>query len=360
MKVAILIESLGGGGEERLMVLTANELHKRNIHTQLVLVNQEGPFLDQLSPQVQIIDLAVKNPYYCFPGLFSYLRNEKPDILISTLSLVNLIALITLKLSRAKTKSVIRIANTVSQRKRAYLKKKIERYLFTRIYPWADEIIAVSNGVAEDLSEYASIPRHRIRVVYNPVITPDLLSQAEEDTHTHPWLESGQPPVIIGMGRLTEQKNFPLLINAFLKLLSKIEARLIILGEGEERDALEYLVRELNLEDKVALPGFVSNPFRYLKQASVFVLSSNWEGLPTVLIEALACGVQVVSTNCPSGPNEILAGGKYGYLTPMEDIESLSEAIHKVLNGQHKKVDHEWLEQFTLEHSMKMLLEIIN
>jgi len=199
------------------------------------------------------------------------------------------------------------------------------------VYPWADAIVAVSNGVADDLSLTAGIPRERITTIYNPVVMPELHEKARAALN-HPWFAPGTPPVLLGAGRLVAQKDFTTLIKAFARVRAVRPARLMILGEGEQRGSLEGLARELGVSADVTLPGFVLNPFPYMARASVFVLSSAWEGLPGVLIQALACGCPVVSTDCPSGPVEILENGKYGPLVPVGDDEVLAQAILSVLN----------------------------
>src|SRR5690606_12307266 len=168
---------------------------------------------------------------------------------------------------------------------------------------------------ADELSKVLDLPRNRIRVVYNPVFTEMLLQKAKEPID-HPWLQPGQPPVILGVGRLAWEKDFPTLIKAFAKVKAQMNCRLIILGEGNLRKELEFLIESLGLEESVQLPGFVENPFAWMSRASLFVLSSVSEGLPNALIQAMACGTPVVSTNCPSGPNEIMEGGKWGALVP--------------------------------------------
>ena len=170
--------------------------------------------------------------------------------------------------------------------------------------------------------------------IYNPVVTAELVSQSRAPLD-HPWLQLGAPPVILGVGRLHEQKDFPTLLRAFARVRAKREARLIILGEAkhaEYRTELTTLAAQLGIANDVMFPGFVDNPFAYMAHAAVFVLSSAWEGLPTVLIEALACGCPVVSTDCPSGPAEILENGKYGPLVPVGDDVALADAICSVLN----------------------------
>ncbi|NLO89188.1 MAG: glycosyltransferase, partial [Clostridia bacterium] len=187
-------------------------------------------------------------------------------------------------------------------------------------------VVAVSQGVADDLVKTTGLMRELIKVIYNPIVTPELLEKAKESIG-HPWFKPGQPPVILSAGRLTAAKDFPTLIHAFARVRAERLARLMILGEGEERPNLESLVRELGLESDVSMPEFVENPYAYMARAAVFVLSSAWEGFGNVLVEAMAVGTPVVSTDCPSGPAEILEGGKWGKLVPVGDVEKLAKAL---------------------------------
>jgi len=175
------------------------------------------------------------------------------------------------------------------------------------------------------------VPRARIDMILNPVITPDLHALGASPL-SHPWFAPGQPPVVVGIGRLERQKDFPTLIRAVARVRRSRPVRLLILGEGGKRPALEALVHELGLEEDVALPGFVENPYAYLARAQVFALSSIFEGLPTVLIEALALGTPVVATDCRTGPREILDDGRLGRLVAMAQPEALAAAIAETLD----------------------------
>jgi glycosyltransferase involved in cell wall biosynthesis len=201
-------------------------------------------------------------------------------------------------------------------------------------YRQADAIIAVSEGVADDLANILNLPREGIDVVYNPVVTPGLEALAAAPID-HPWLAKGSPPVILAAGRLTAPKDYPTLLHAFAKVRTKHDYRLVILGEGELRPLLETMVDTLGIGDSVLLPGFAENPFAWMRRASLFVLSSAWEGLPNVLIQAMACGTPVVSTDCPSGPREILEGGKWGALVPVGDRDALAEEIISNLSSRN-------------------------
>jgi glycosyltransferase involved in cell wall biosynthesis len=198
----------------------------------------------------------------------------------------------------------------------------------------------------------------KIKVIYNPVITPELFAKAEEPLD-HPWFRPGEPPVVLGVGRLTQAKDFPTLIRAFALVRKERPARLMILGEGEERPKLEALVRELGLEEDVALPGFVGNPYKYIARAGVFVLSSAWEGLPTTLVEALALGTPVVSTNCKSGPEEILEEGRWGRLVPVGNIEELAKAIGESLS-MPRLLNGGALDRFRVDIVVDRYLEVMS
>jgi glycosyltransferase involved in cell wall biosynthesis len=199
-------------------------------------------------------------------------------------------------------------------------------------------VVAVSEGAAADLIETLGLPRSRVRIIYNPVVLPELWQKGAEPVD-HPWFVPGQPPVIVAAGRLTKEKDFPTLIQAFCCVRKAYPCRLMILGEGRERNRLEQLVQSLNLESDVSMPGFVHNPYKYMTRSCLFILSSSSEGLPSVLIEALALGVPVISTDCESGPREILKNGLLGTLTPVGDIASMSSHILKSLtSSQYRPV----------------------
>ncbi len=230
---------------------------------------------------------------------------------------------------------------------------------FIRIfYPWADEIVTVSNGVADDFASITGLRRERIQVIYNPVVTPEILEKAEEPLN-HPWFTPGEPPVILSVGRLAKQKDYPTLIRAFALVHRECPARLMILGEGEERPKLEALIQELGLDDDVSLPGFVDNPYAYMSRAAVFVLSSAWEGFGNVLVEAMAVGTPVVATDCPSGPAEILGGGKWGKLVPVGDIEKIAKAIIETLEDLNRPDVTKRAQDFGIEKLVQNYLRVL-
>lgn len=357
-QVAFFLPDLKGGGAEMALTTLANELARRGFMVDFVLVKAVGINLKSLSSDVQIVDLGAMNTYLSLPKLILYFRQRRPAIFISSLDLTNIISLIAHRLAGVKTRLLIRIENMVSSQKRAFWKKKLEKILLSLLYPWADGVIAVSRSVADDIAEYAGVSKSKIHTIYTPVITPELLAKSKE-VAAHPWLQTSEIPVILGVGRLTEQKNFQTLIRAFAILRQELESRLIILGEGDERTMLESLAQDLGVDRDIDLPGYLENPYSYMHQASVFVLSSAWEGLPTVLIGALACGCPVVSTDCPGGIREILLDGQYGEIVPVGDSQSMAEAIRKIIQKGKRSIDPGWLDQFSLEHVVEQTIDLI-
>lgn len=357
-KIAIYLRLLSGGGAERMMVNLMQGFVDLGLSVDLVLNTTSGPYLSLVPPQVRIIDLSAPRMLQGLPKLSNYLRREKPNALLTTLHYNIEVAIWAKWLARVKTRLVVREANTLSSQSKFC---KTDRWsgLFSKwFYPWADEVLAVSHGVADDLSRVTGMPKERMRVIYNPVITPTLVENSRA-VLDHPWLTNKTVPIIIGVGRLSEQKDFPTLIKAFAQVRQHKPVRLIILGSGPDRRSLMALARDLAVETDVAFLGFVSNPYAYMKQADVFVLSSKWEGLPNVLIEAMAVGTPVISTRCPSGAAEILAGGIYGDLVEIGHSQGMAKAILTVLEGNPKPVDADWLQQFTLATAIKNYLAVL-
>ncbi len=360
-RITFFIGAFGGGGIERVTAHLADGLVQRGINVDLVVdkVMDESHLL-RLPPEVRIVNLKVPRLYMSLPNLVHYLQQEQPVALLSSSHYMNEIALLGRRLSGVSTRLVVSEHNQLSKTvgNATKLKDRLTPFFARHLYPWADGILAVSQGVAEDLSLMANLPLERIQVIYNPVITPDLLESAKAPVD-HPWFAPGEPPVLLGVGKLEEQKDFPNLIRAFAQVRQVRPARLMILGWGPDRPQLEALVQELGLEADVAMPGYQKNPYAYMAKSAVFVLSSAWEGLPTVLIEAMATGVPVVSTDCKSGPAEILDNGKYGFLTPVGDSNALATAILNTLSGVSNSVDPAWLKQFDLETATQQYLKIL-
>lgn len=326
-RLALFLPGLYEGGTERVMLNLAKGFSARGYAVDLVLARAEGPYMPQIPDGVRTIDLKSPRVLESLPALIRYLRRERPIAMVSAM-FANLIALWARRLSGIPHRLVITEHNTLASviRYQADLRWRIYPTLAGWFYPWADAIVAVSNAVKEDLARTAKIPRERMDVVYNPIVNDDLQAKGKAPLD-HPWFQEGEPPVIVSIGRLANQKAFDILLRAFPLVTKDTPARLLIFGEGENRPALEEQIRQLGLEKDVRLMGFVANPYPYLTHASVFVLPSRWEGLPTVLVEALYLGAPIVATDCPGGSREILQNGKLGRLVPVENPPALAEAI---------------------------------
>jgi glycosyltransferase involved in cell wall biosynthesis len=323
-----------------MMVNLARGFTGEGYQVDLVLARAEGPYLTMVPEGVRIVDLGSRRVLYSLPGLVSYLNRERPVAMLSTPNHANIIAILARRAVKRPIRLAIREANmaSIGSANAINLREKFMPYLMRFFYPWADVIIAVSHGVAEDLIKEIGVPKDKVTVIYNPVVTPQLFERADEKLK-HPWFAPGEPPVIVAVGRLTEQKDFTTLIRAFSRVRRDRPARLMILGEGNERPYLEALALELGVAQDVAMPGFEDNAYRYMKGAAVFVLSSRWEGFPNVLAEALALGAPVVSTDCPSGPAEILEGGRWGKLVAVEDAEAMASAIMASMEGDRRDAE---------------------
>lgn len=320
--IALFVPDLSGGGAERVMLNLAHGFLERGITTDLVLLNAQGAWLDKVDSRLNIHDLGVPRALNSIGPLVHYLRHQQPDALISALGQTNLAALVAKRLSTTRIPVLVTEHQSFERGREAGFRQKIFPFLARRLYP-AAKVAAVSSGVADSLAEVTGLPRQDIAVIPNPVLTDGLAELAAE-----PLPDTVRKPYVLGMGRLTGQKNFPLLLDAYRRVAAeRPDLDLVILGEGPDRPELEARIAELGLAERVSLPGFQANPYPWLKQAAAFALSSDWEGLPTVLIEALALNVPVVATDCPSGPREILDGGRLGRLVPMNDAPALAAAL---------------------------------
>lgn len=330
--LAMFLPSFAGGGAERMMLNLARGLIESGVELDLVMGHCEGPYRDLVPDGCELFDLRAPRVLAALPGLVRYLRRHRPAALLTAMDHANLVALWARSLARVPTRVYVSVRSNLSE-ERAHARSRVDRWLpglARHFYPQAQAVIAVSQGVADDLEKLLGPGKARVVVIPNPVVTPDLPMRAAEPSG-HPWLDLEGSTVILGAGRLTPQKDFETLIRAFSLLADRRDLRLLILGEGPRRATLEDLVRGLGLEGRVDLPGFWANPFAAMARARLFVLSSAWEGLPGVLIQAMACGTPVVSTDCPSGPREILGDSEYGPLVPTGDAPALAAAIVQVL-----------------------------
>ena len=370
-KIALLLPNLAAGGAEACMLRTADALLQRGFRVDLVLGDRSGPLVAHVPVGTRVVELppaptwlarcyalaadpaglsAMLRPLLLtwrppqrlahLPPLVRYLKAEEPDVLFSALPIPNLLAIWARRLAGVSTRLLVSERNTLSaQLDRSARRREQLPRLLGRTYRMADGIIAVSNGVADDLASESGLPRERISTVYNPVVTPGVAALADQPV-AHRWFRPSAPPVVLGVGSLSGRKDFPTLIRAFARVRAERDCRLVILGQGDtpaktekEGRRLKKLAASLGVEADMDLPGFVTNPFAYMARASVFVLSSVHEGLPGALIQALACGCPVVSTDCPSGPAEILEDGHYGPLVPVGDDVAMAGAIEATLDA---------------------------
>ncbi|MFA9460557.1 glycosyltransferase [Thiohalorhabdus sp. Cl-TMA] len=355
--VAFLMPSAGWGGIERKNVHFANELARRGIRVDMLLSRSETPpYQDYLNESVHVRPLGARHKYSAVPKVKAYLDSEQPDVLITAKDHGAKVGIVAGRLSRAHTKIVLGIGNTLGTSE-----TKLGRRLGVRLlYRLADRIIANSQGVADDLVESFGLPGKKVRVVFNPVVTDNLLDRCREPVD-HPWLQGGRDfTTVLGCGRLSPQKDFPTLLRALAEVRMHRDCRLVVLGEGPERGNLRALAERLGITDAVDFPGFVDNSYAYMARTDLFVLSSRWEGLPNVLIEALACGAPCVATDCPSGPREILREGQYGRLVPMGDAQEMATAIGEGLDSPTPPaILREAADRFKAEAATDHLLEVL-
>lgn len=317
--------------------------------------------MSEIPQNVRLVNLDSNRVLTSVPRLARYLRREKPDGIVSALDHANIAALLARRLARSKARAVVIEQNTLSlaAANGSSLIDRLMPWLANRFYPWSDAVVGVSAGVIDDLVDLLpAVPADRFHIIYNPIVTPDLRAKALAPVD-HPWFENGDP-VLVAVGRLREQKDFPTLVKAFARVRSQRKAKLMILGDGSERIRLERLVADMSLSDDVALPGYTENPYAYLARAAAFVLSSRWEGLPTVVVEALSCGAQVVATDCPSGPREILADGRYGQLVPVGDPAAMATALMRVLDGETIRPPDESWRPYQLEAVVDEYLKVLS
>ena len=331
--VALFVPSLHGGGAERVILGLAAGFADRGIPVDLVLVSAEGEYLNQVPEGVRLIDLNSHRTAASLLKLVRYVRREQPTALLSTLSHANVVALLAKLLLRGRLHVVARVENTLSEMfDTGTFKQRQTLRLLKLLIPAADGIVAISQGVADDLCWLVPDASHKIMTIYSPVVWPDHADKAAAPVE-HPWFDSESAPVVLSAGRLTTVKDHATLLRAFAEVLRSRQARLVILGVGSERENLLKLTANLKVSQQVDLPGFRVNPLAYMSKSKVFVLSSRFEGFANVLPEAMACGTPVVSTDCRSGPSEILEDGKWGRLVPVGDWRAMSEAIIETLDN---------------------------
>jgi glycosyltransferase involved in cell wall biosynthesis len=350
---------MGAGGSERGMINLAGELAARGRSVVLLVVREEGPLRPLVDKRVEVVDLRARAVVPALPPLVRWLDARGPHVLLSACANSNVVAVAAARLARAPIRVVVSEPTTLSRV--ALDTRRVRHRLVPRAarwaYPRADAVVAISEGVADDLETNMRLPRDRVQVIPNP-LTPGLLAQATAEPE-HPWFRDGGAPVLLSVARLSPAKDIPTLLQAFAQVRAAAPARLVVLGEGEERKRLESLVRRLGLGADVDLAGYAANPYSAMAAADTLVLSSRREGLPTVLLEALALGTPIVATDCPSGPREILEGGRLGRLVPPRDPAALAEAMLGALAQRRLKRAHWDLAPYSLDVVADRYLEVL-
>lgn len=333
-KIAFLLPNFTGGGAERVAVNLANNFVSKGFNVDIVLCSAHGDLLSQLNRHINVVDLSSPRLRHVFPPLLRYLKTEHPDALLASMWPLTLLAVTTFKCAKLPGCVVTSDHTTFSQA--PLLKKKLTRVFFKSslplIYPFANARLAVSEGVADDLSVLGSLKRKSINVIYNPVSLD--LNRFTENQYQKAWNGfSGKK--IVAVGALKWAKDYPSLLQAFALLLQKEQAMLSIVGQGDLLSELETLANQLSIEKFVNFVGFSDMPYAWMASADLLVLSSHYEGFGNVLVEAMSVGTPVVSTDCKSGPREILCDGKYGKLVPVGDVDTLAQAMLQSLQEEH-------------------------
>lgn len=334
-KIAIFMSTSGHSGVDRAMRNLIPALASRGYKVDLLKVRRHGPELHDVPPNVRVLDTGAATTYAALPYLIRYLKQERPAVLLGDKDRVNRTALIARWLAgrTASTRLVLSSGTTISidLQHRGWLERWIQRCSMRYLYPFADQVIVTCEAVADDMAAYTGLPRQHIRSVASPVVPASLFTETQPQPD-HLWFGGDRQPIILGVGELAPRKDFTTLIHAFARLRAKRDARLVIAGKGREKDALQRLCADLGVQDCVDFIGF-RHVYSFMAHANLFVMTSRWEGLGFVLIEALACGTSVIALDCPSGPAEILDNGRYGPLVPVGNVEALASAMERVLQA---------------------------
>ena len=327
----------------------------------LLVSGHDLPYLDRLGDKVELINLRTSHPRRLSQALTLYLQNNLPAVLLSSKSEDHRLTLTAKSQVYPPPRVYLRIgthlSGTRSLRSHNPLRRWLHRRQLQRLCYAADGVICVSEGVAADLVRLTGSREPFIRVIRNPVVTPELAELAKHPVD-HPWFAADQPPVIVAIGRLARVKCLDLLLRAVARIGNHRPSRVVLIGQGREQDSLLELAARLGIADRLQFLGFQNNPYAYMARADLLVLSSEREGSPNVLAEALAVGTPVVATDCPSGPREILAQGRYGRLVPVGDEEAMADAILETLdNPPNADFLKTAMKAYTLEYSSKAYLD---
>lgn len=335
--IVIFVSFSGQGGVERMMCNLAQGLLDAGYRVDMVVVKAKGEHMRHIPSQVRVFQVRARHTLTSVWELAAYLKREQPQVLLAAKERAIKTAVWARLLSGTRQCRLVgRLGTHLSAALAAQGWNKVAQWWryrrMAQVFTQVDALICVSHGVAGDIQRITGLPADRIHAIHNPVVTPRIFALAQEPL-LHPWFVNTDVPVVLAAGRLTTQKDFVTLLQAFATMRQRLPARLVILGEGEMREELQSLARGLGIWDHVLFAGFVANPYAYMAKAQLFVLSSRWEGSPNVLTEAVALGVPVVATDCPSGPREILQQGRFGTLVPMADVVAMATAMEQTLRA---------------------------
>lgn len=358
----LLVPNLSAGGIQRVILNLGIGLQRKGAEVHLILIKGEGELLKEVPDGIKVINFHLTSIFRLPPPLISYLREYRPTALLSTHPNMNLAVILSRKISGTKARVVVSEHNdplSASKFRKSKRRYGVSPFMKRIIYQRADAVVGISEGVADGIAKTTGMRRDKIQVIYNPIFSERIQMLGKEGV-SWPISQEENPIKLVAVGRLSPQKDFFTLLEAFNIFRKRMPAQLVILGEGEQRKELEAEIRNQGDEERVHLLGYVQNPFAYMTAADIFVSSSLWEGLPSVHVEALACGCQVVSTDCPSGPSEILVGGKYGRLVPVKDPRALADAIEQtVKNPLPKTVLRKRAEYFSFERSVDQYWRVL-
>lgn len=355
--IAVYIPSLGSGGGDKMALNLCRGLSKLKYNVDLIVLKDDvlkNNLINSLELHNTRLIYFDKNTKKRIRDLVNYLKKEQPEVILSAKG-GDVETIKAKKIAKVATKVVLRHGTTFSQRDkyRPFFRRIISKIKLRWIFSRADLIIANSKGVANDVIKIGKIPAEKVKVLPNPTIVPEMFKLGEEKIE-HEWFLNKDSYIILGAGGFRKSKDFPTLVKAFFLLQKEVSARLVILGQGRQKKKIEGLIEYFGIKDKVWLPGHEDNPYKFMAKSDLFVLTSLWEGCPNVLIEALAFGTPVVSTDCPSGPREILQNGIYGKLVPLRDPEKLKEAMKFTLkNPMPKHFLKQAVTSYTLDESCK-------
>ena len=335
MKISILLPDLRGGGVERIRLVLAHEFTRAGHEVEFVLMQARGELLEEARESFSVVNLSIARARALPRALGQYLRHRRPDALLAAMWPLTAIAPIGARLSGHRCKVLVSEHNSLSNQygNRGPLHRAAMRASMAIGYRLSDRRVGVSQGVVQDISALSRLHLGAFDIIHNP-LTPRAEPPSAALSDAEALWTGSKGARIVTVGSLKAQKNHALLLRAFSRL-DRPDAQLMFVGDGAERETLLVLAHDLGVADRVIFAGFHLDPTPFYKTADLFVLSSDYEGFGNVIVEAMACGVPVVSTDCPSGPAEILVNGKYGRLVPVGDTEKLAKGIEKELQASH-------------------------